>query len=103
VNADESTRMPVTLCWHCDRALDAATAMEDGNHVEAGAVSLCLYCGAVAYFTDELALRPPTEAELDELGQDTQFRIAYATFSWARQHVMLRDDGLMRDRSDPDR
>lgn len=96
-------RLPVAICWHCDRVLDAATPIDDGDpQPEPGAISLCLYCGAVAYFGDDLALRPPTEAELEQLGANPEFRQQYVQFGWARQYVMLRDS-LLRDRSDPDR
>jgi hypothetical protein len=98
----DTTRMPVTICWHCDRALDAATAVETTGPPEPGAVSLCLYCGAVAFFGPDLVLRAPTTDELDELGKNGEFKMAWVTFMWARQYVMLRES-LMRDRSDPDR
>ena len=95
--------MPVTLCWHCDRALDDASEMlEEGGRPTPGAVSLCLYCGAVAFFGPDLELRPPTEEELDELGKDVDFKKQYMRFVWARQYVMLRQS-TMREREDPDR
>lgn len=105
VNPDDTTRTPLTICWHCDRPLDAATPIDAGDPVpEPGAVSLCLYCGAVGVFADDMRLRPPTEPELDELGQSEEFRNRYTIFAWVRQYVMLQaHDGLMRDRSDPDR
>lgn len=104
VTANEPTsRVPVTLCWHCDRALDAATDYDNaGARPEPGAISLCLYCGAVAVFGPDLALQPPSKALLDELGDDRDFRSSYTQFSWARQYVMI-NDSLMRDRQDPDR
>jgi hypothetical protein len=98
----DSTRTPLTICWHCDRALDAATPIDDDAVPEPGAVSLCMYCGAVSYFEHDLRLRPPTHAELDELEQNDEFRRQYVRFAWARQRVMLQAN-LLRDRSDPDR
>lgn len=104
MSADDTTRTPLTVCWHCDRPLDAATPIDAGDPVpDEGAVSLCLYCGAVGIFGDDMRLQPPTEAQLDELGDNADFRNRYVVFSWARQYVMLKGDGLMRDRSDPDR
>jgi hypothetical protein len=67
-----------------------------------GAISLCLYCGAVGVFGPDLMLRPPTEAELDEYSEMPEFRKEYTQFIWARQYLMIREN-LMRDRSDPDR
>jgi hypothetical protein len=63
---------------------------------------LCLYCGAVAFFGPELALRPPTKADLEDLEKDAEFRRTYLQFSWARQYAMLNQN-LLRDREDPDR
>lgn len=99
-----SSQVPLTICWHCDRPLDAAAGL-DGNEQDRptpGAISLCLYCGAVAVFGRDLALLPPTEAMLDELQQDAEFRKAYVAFSWTRQYVMRRES-LLRDRKDPDK
>ena len=96
------TGTPITICWHCDRPLDAASSFDDGGPPARGSVSLCLYCGAVALFGDDLALVAPTEEQLDELFQSGEFKQQWAKFMWARQYVMLRDS-LLRDRSDPDR
>jgi hypothetical protein len=100
---DGTYRAPITICWHCDRPLDAATpAGEDEGAPQPGAVSLCLYCGAVAIFGEELALRSPTKEELEDMEKDAEFRRTYLQFSWARQYVMI-EQSLMRDREDPDR
>lgn len=101
---DSTSRTPITLCWHCDRALDAATPVDDDDPVPTpGAISLCLYCGAVGIFGDELVLRPPTEAELDEMGQSTEFRMQYHKFIWVRQYAMLKESLMRGDRTDPDK
>lgn len=98
-----TSRTPITICWHCDRPLDAATElMDEGKTPTPGAVSLCLYCGAIGYFADDLALRAPTDDELTALREDADFRQQWAMFMWARNHVMLREN-LLRDRTDPDR
>ena len=100
----DDERVPATLCWHCDRMLDAASGLapNEGAKPESGAVSLCLYCGAIAVFAEELALRPPTEAELNDMEKDRDFRTAFTRFAWARQYVMRRQS-LLRERADPDR
>jgi hypothetical protein len=94
---------PITVCWHCDRPLDAARNIPGQEATpEPGAISLCFYCGAVAVFEEGLALRAPTEEELDEMRQDNEFMSTYVSFAWHRQYVMIREN-LMRDREDPDR
>jgi hypothetical protein len=102
--SDESTRTPATICWHCDRMLDAATGFgpTEGEVPTPGAISLCLYCGAVGVFGSDLELMPATVELLDELVKDAEFRKAFTTFAWARQYEMIKNS-LMRDREDPDR
>lgn len=98
----DSHRTPVTICWHCDRPLDAASNMpgqEGGPHP--GAVSLCLYCGAVAIFGPENLLYPPTKEELEEMEKDRGFIDMYMQFAWARQYLMIQTK-LLHDEG-PDR
>lgn len=95
-------RTPVTICWHCDRPLDAAANMP-GQDAEPhpGAVSLCMYCGAVAIFGPDLILYPPSREELEEMEKDGEFIESYMQFAWARQYLMIRQK-LLHDEG-PDR
>jgi hypothetical protein len=83
--------------------LDAASDIDQHWPVKPypGAISLCLYCGAVAIFGPDMILYPPDEQTLDELAQDVEFRQKYTSFSWARQYVMI-GRSLMRPGEDPD-
>lgn len=98
------TRTPVTVCWHCDRPLDAASGFgeTEGMVPDSGSISLCLYCGAVAEFGHDLILYPPSKEKLDELEGDQDFMRTYMQFAWARQYVMIKTN-LMRQEEDPDR
>jgi hypothetical protein len=98
----DATHTPITLCWHCDHMLDAASPVEGQAVPSEGAVSLCLYCGAVAIFEEDLKLRAPTEEELDEIVKEREFRKTFAEFSWHRQYIMIQEN-LLRRREDPDR
>lgn len=83
--------------------LDAATELEGEGSPTPGAISMCMYCGAIAVFADDLKLRKATRLELDELRFDDDFGRQFYGFQWARQVVML-DSSLMRDDGeDPDR
>jgi hypothetical protein len=55
----------------------------------------------VAIFGPDLALRPASKDELDDLATDSEFLQTFAQFSWARQYVMIQQS-LLRDREDPD-
>jgi hypothetical protein len=101
---DDPIRLPVTICWHCSVPLDAASDIEgrEDAEPEQGSISLCLYCGAVAVFGDDLRLFPPSEQLLDELADSEEFRSAFVKFSWARQYVIARER-LLPEGKDPGR
>ena len=101
---DGTPRTPVTICWHCDRPLDAASGFGPTKDMvpEQGAVSLCMYCGAVAIFGPDLILYPPSREELDGMEDDKNFMNTYFQFAWARQYVMIKHS-LLRGEGDPDR
>ena len=96
------TLTPVSICWHCDQTTDAVSDVVGKRTPEAGDVTLCLYCCAVAILEHDLTLRRPTVAELHELEDHHEFRQAFTAFAWARQFVM-RERSLTRDRKHPDR
>jgi hypothetical protein len=81
--------VPESACWHCGKELSGAANVNETGHPEPGAVSLCLYCGMVSFFDEELYLRKPMEVELDDLKDNDKFRKAFVQFSWARQYVAL--------------
>lgn len=93
-----------SICWHCDRMVDALTPTGDKPDItpDPGSVTLCLYCGAVAIVGEEMTLERPTKEDLDEIIKNDEFRMTYANFSWARQYVMIKGS-LMRNRENPDR
>ena len=57
-------------CLTCKHPLDAATGTRPDCAVTPGGVSVCLYCGAVAMFTQDLRLRALTEAEAASVEDD---------------------------------
>jgi hypothetical protein len=93
---DGTPRTPGTVCWHCDRLLDAATdPTDDTAKPEPGAVSFCFYCGAIGIFGPELLLYPPSKEVLDGMESDVDFLKFFAQFQWARQYVII-EHNLMR-------
>lgn len=63
------SRLDDPRCFDCNEKLDGFTATDDDAPIpEAGAVSVCLYCGAVAIFTGNgLERREPTDDERSAL------------------------------------
>lgn len=84
-------RTPSVVCWNCDTALDAAWDPVSGEKPEPGNVSLCVFCGVVSIFDMELKLRAPSIEVLDEMSNDLAFMLKFATFSWNRMYMLVRE------------
>lgn len=90
--------VPAAMCWHCDRLLDAAgDVVGQKEQPTPGSISLCLYCGAIGVFGEGLELGRPTEALLDELEQNAEFRRTWVGFMWARNRLLLKVSLLGHD------
>lgn len=62
-------------CLQCGKVMDDASSMESAiDKPDPGAVSVCLYCAATAFFDEQLQLREPTEIEWIELSSDAGYR-----------------------------
>lgn len=63
-----TTRLPPSSCPRCGRVEDAHTSATGGKRPPGpGDVAICFYCLAVNVYADDLGLRTPTGAEMDEL------------------------------------
>lgn len=64
LDSDKDRHMGESPCLKCGKLLDAANN-RDGATPTPGALSLCVYCGNIAAFGDDLKLRaiPPEEWE----------------------------------------
>lgn len=84
-----SYKVPVSYCPECQTKLDHATSITK-DMVDSNDISLCIECGSVSIFDDDLRLRKPTKDEKN----DPEFpwaKIAHAqALIWAenkkRQH-----------------
>lgn len=62
---DGTPKMKQQMCLKCGYHLDASSAADRSNDKpEPGNVSICLNCGFLAFFGDDLMLRRPTREEL---------------------------------------
>lgn len=61
---DKTSKMPVSSCPCCGRALDGATG--DAPKPEPGDFTICLYCAEPALFDEDLQLRAPTGEETEQ-------------------------------------
>lgn len=71
-------RMPGNKCPHCGRSATGGTSAAIGKapptKPKPGDFALCLYCGALNRYGEDLALRPTVEAERQELMRDPRLR-----------------------------
>lgn len=67
----DSVRVANNVCRRCGYKLDGALGITT-QFPEAGALSICINCAAVAIFNERGELRPPTTEELVEIKQDAK-------------------------------
>lgn len=58
------TRMPSSTCKGCGKVSDAATSPREIRQPNPGDFSVCLYCGYLAAFADDLTVRDLTDKEM---------------------------------------
>jgi hypothetical protein len=59
--------IPTSLCPTCGYEMNAASSSEEDKQPYAGAISICLNCGQVLLFTDDLSQRLPTDEEMEDI------------------------------------
>jgi hypothetical protein len=68
------TRTPECNCLHCGYTLDATgpTSNEEQSPLSPGDLVLCIRCGAVMMFADDLTVRGMSTEEMDKLCSDRE-------------------------------
>lgn len=89
-----TTRTPEVNCLGCGQKVDAATSTEEGEvRPDPGDVTICLRCGHLMAFAEDLTLRELTDAEMHEVAGDERIlRAQHARV--AKHHVTWHDHGL---------
>jgi hypothetical protein len=57
-------RVPLSACLECGYAVDAASCIGKDATPKPGGITLCMACGHVMAFGDDLRLRSLTDAEM---------------------------------------
>jgi hypothetical protein len=66
-----STKTPVCACLSCGKVFDMATDMtSDDAPSSSGDVTICLYCGHLMAFNDDLTVRELTPQEMHAVAGD---------------------------------
>jgi hypothetical protein len=65
-----TTRVPVSYCVDCGNANDATTSIMEKARPSPGDATVCIHCGHIAVFADDLTLREPNRDEQIALAGD---------------------------------
>ena len=76
-------------CLNCHKLMDVIGDCGDGKTPHPGAVTICLYCGAVMKIGPDYVPEGFTEQEIDEMLADIAFLGQLARLNSARQKVMF--------------
>jgi hypothetical protein len=57
-------------CLHCGAPLDGASGVGVDASPDPGDITVCIYCGHIMAFADDLTMRPLTDAEAYEAAGD---------------------------------
>ena len=83
-----TTRLAETKCLRCHHKLDAASCLADDAAVpKPGDITICIKCGYLMTFTDDLSFRDLTEEEVLEVTLDVVSR-----FQRVRKAIMEKHD-----------
>lgn len=82
-------KIPETHCLHCGYGMTAAATAEPGDDSLPGPgdVVVCMKCGAVMKFADDMTVRGMSDAEMDELTSDREWMDNIAQVVWAVHFV----------------
>lgn len=69
IEVQAEIHLPESKCVRCGYVIDMATSLADPEvHIpKAGDISLCLKCGLLSLFDENLKLRAPSDEEIVEL------------------------------------
>ena len=74
-----TTRFPEMGCLRCGALMDAASHLTDDDATpEPGDVTICLYCGMLMAFSEDLTFRELTEEEITKVPLDEVSRFQRA-------------------------
>lgn len=60
----ETTRLSGCPCLSCGKILDAATTFTGKAKPRVGDISICMYCGHIAAYGENVQLRPLSDEEM---------------------------------------
>jgi len=79
-------RTPVSHCLHCGALTDAANCVGTNAAPCPGAITICVECGHIMAFADDMTLRQLTEQEIIGIAGDPRL----LAVQWARKKLNER-------------
>lgn len=83
-----STRLPESRCTNCGKLCDAATGVGHKDRPSPGDVTICIGCGHLMAYDEQLAVRNLTDAEVVECAGDPRIIKAQALIAAVRIEKM---------------
>ena len=68
--SDKNHKVGPSECLHCGRVLYGATGIDGDSSPMPGDIIVCIYCGHIQAFADDLSFRDLTDAEAHEIAGD---------------------------------
>ncbi len=69
----ETTRVTERLCKSCFHVIDSHSAVENHKDPEKGDISICIYCGVISEFDDNMDIVAVSAEFLEEL-KETDYK-----------------------------
>jgi hypothetical protein len=83
------------VCPGCGNKMDGASGIDHNDKPDPGDIGVCIKCGLIVVYTEDLKLRIATPFDLAECHPDTKKQIAVAV---ASVHFMIREKKLFVER-----
>lgn len=85
--SSNTTGLPPSSCCECGMVMDAAMG---ARKPKPGDLSLCMYCGCLNAFGEDLALRRPIDEEVLAMAGCAEFQLARRIIEELRQEERKR-------------
>lgn len=84
------TDLPKSNCPNCGHTLDASAGL-DGVLPEPGDITVCVYCGHICAYDDDLRLRDLNEQEAYDVAGDPGVLGAVKIAGWLREQMKEKE------------
>lgn len=72
-----SMQLPSVACINCNAELSGAACVAGDAYPRSGDITICIYCGHLMAYADDLSLRNLTSNEIHEIAGDERILAVY--------------------------